>query len=212
MTLTFSDALGEMPLVAILRGITPDEVEAIGDALIESGLRLIEIPLNSPSPFDSIARLAAHVKGRAIVGAGTVIRKDEVERVGAAGGQLIVSPHTDVELIRFAAARGHDILPGIATQSEAMAALQAGASALKLFPAETIGPAWVKAARAVLPARTAILPVGGVEPQSVSAWVAAGAAGFGLGSGLFKPGMSALEVKERALSYVEAWRAAGEPT
>jgi 2-dehydro-3-deoxyphosphogalactonate aldolase len=207
MALTWTEAMAALPLVAILRGVRPDEVVALGEALVEAGFKLIEVPLNSPHPFDSIAALNRAVGDRALIGAGTVLSVEAVDHVVAAGGRLIVMPHADTTVIRAAHARGCECVPGIATPTEAFAALAAGARALKAFPAELITPSVVKAMLAVLPKGTEILPVGGIEPATMAIYRAAGAAGFGLGSSLYKPGLSADEVATRAAAFVTAWRA-----
>jgi len=195
-------ALDRCPLVAILRGVRPDEVEAIGAALIEAGFSIIEVPLNSPDPFDSIGRLVA--KGGALIGAGTVLTLQEVARLSQAGGELAVSPHCDPAVIAATKAAGMASVPGVATPTEAFAALHAGADALKLFPAEAASPAVLKAMRAVLPTGTALLPVGGIGPDSMGPWRAAGAAGFGLGSALYKPGDSVEAVAAQARRFIAA--------
>ena len=200
----FEAAFAQCPLVAILRGVRPHEVEGIGDALVDAGFTIIEVPLNSPDPFDSIARLAGRLAGRAVIGAGTVLKTDDVARVGDAGGTLIISPNTDVCVIAASAAAGYVAMPGIATPSEAFAALDAGATALKLFPAEGSSPAVLKAMRAVLPAATRVLPVGGIAPGGMTPWLRAGAAGFGLGSALYQPGLAAADVGTRAAAFVTA--------
>lgn len=200
-------ALQQLPLVAILRGIHPAEVEAVADTLYLEGFRLIEVPLNSPQALDSIGRLARRMPGDAVIGAGTVLSADAVRDVQVAGGRLIVMPHADAAVIRVAKARGLACIPGAATPTEAFAALQAGADALKLFPAELITPPVVKAMRAVLPPDLPLLPVGGITPESLAAYRRAGAAGFGLGSALYAPGMTAQAVGERARAFVQAWRA-----
>jgi 2-dehydro-3-deoxyphosphogalactonate aldolase len=206
-TLTQFDALLQsLPLVAILRGLTPAEAPAIGQALVGAGFGLLEVPLNSPEPLQSIRLLAQQQPG-ALVGAGTVLRVQDVQAVHAAGGRLIVSPHCNPEVIRAAVALGMVCLPGIATPTEAFAALDAGAHALKLFPAEAATPAVVKALLAVLPAGTGMLPVGGISPQNMAPWRAAGARGFGIGSALYKPGKTAAAVAEDARAFVAAWRA-----
>jgi 2-dehydro-3-deoxyphosphogalactonate aldolase len=202
-----NQALRQLPLVAILRGIQPEEVEAIADILYIEGFRIIEVPLNSPQALDSIARLARRMPGDALIGAGTVLSADAVRDVQVAGGRLIVMPHADAAVIRVAKARGLACVPGAATPTEAFAALQAGADALKLFPAELVTPAVVKAMRAVLPRETALLPVGGITPETMAPYQRAGAAGFGLGSALYAPGMTAATVGERARAFVEAWHA-----
>lgn len=200
------DPWPDPPLVAILRGVRPEEVEAIGLALVEAGLRIVEVPLNSPEPIASIARLARALAGRALVGAGTLRRSDEVADVAAAGGRLIVTPHADPAIVRTAKAAGLVALPGVATPTEAFAMLDAGADGLKLFPAELLGPPVVKALRAVLPANTRLLPVGGITPAGMAAFRAAGATGFGLGSALYRPGAGPAEVAERARAFLAAWR------
>jgi 2-dehydro-3-deoxyphosphogalactonate aldolase len=200
------EALASLPLVAILRGIRPDEVEAVADGLVAEGFRLIEVPLNSPDALQSIRGLAARFGAQAIVGAGTVLTAAEVAAVAETGAGLIVAPNCDPTVIRAAKASGLSCLPGVATPSEAFTALAAGADALKAFPAEALPPAVIKAWRAVLPREVAVLPVGGIEPASMAAYRAAGAAGFGLGSALYKPGMSAEAVRSRAAAFVEAWR------
>jgi 2-dehydro-3-deoxyphosphogalactonate aldolase len=203
----FDDAFVKCPLIAILRGVKPDEVEAIGDALVEAGFTILEVPMNSPDPLDSIARLARRFEGRAVVGAGTVLRVEDVEAVGAAGGTLIIAPNANVRVIAAAADKGYVALPGIATPTEAFAALDAGAAALKLFPAEAASPAVLKAMRAILPKDTRVLPVGGIVPELMADWRKAGAAGFGLGSALFAPGMTAADVGARARRFIETWNA-----
>jgi 2-dehydro-3-deoxyphosphogalactonate aldolase len=200
-------ALQQLPLVAILRGVKPDEVEAIADTLYTEGFRVIEVPLNSPQALDSIARLARRMPDDALIGAGTVLSADAVRDVQIAGGRLIVMPHADVAVIRVAKARGLACVPGAATPTEAFAALQAGADALKLFPAELVTPPVVKAMRAVLPRELRLLPVGGITPDSMTPYVKAGAAGFGLGSALYSPGLAAADVAQRARAFVQAWRA-----
>ena len=191
------------PLVAILRGVAPAEAEAIGTALFASGIRIVEVPLNSPEPFESIRILAEALGDRALVGAGTVLRPEEVERVAAAGGRLVVSPNSRREVIEASVAAGLVSMPGFFTPSEAFEALDAGAHALKLFPAEAASPFVLRAQRAVLPKDVPILVVGGVAPGDLARWSEAGAAGFGLGSGLYKPGRSPAETAERALAYVQ---------
>lgn len=201
---TFDSAFARCPLIAILRGVKPDEVEAIGEALVEAGFTLIEVPLNSPDPLASIARLAERLKGRAVIGAGTVLTVENVAAVAAAGGTMIISPNTNIEVITATAKAGLVSLPGFATPSDAFAALGAGATALKLFPAEGSSPAVLKAMGAVVPAGTRLLPVGGIAPDNMDPWLAAGAAGFGLGSALYRPGMSAAEVASRARDFISA--------
>jgi 2-dehydro-3-deoxyphosphogalactonate aldolase len=195
----------DLPLIAILRGVTPAEAPAIGTALVEAGFRIVEVPLNSPEPLASICGLVAAIGERATVGAGTVLSAAEVEAVAASGARLVVSPNTDAAVIRAAKAAGLATAPGVATPTEAFAAISAGADLLKLFPAETLGPATLKAWRAVLPRDTPLVPVGGVTPENVAAWRAAGAAGLGLGSAIYSPGMTAAEVGSRARAFVAAW-------
>ena len=207
---TFHARLRECPLVAILRGIAPHEAEAMGDALVAAGIRLIEVPLNSPAPLASIEALAMRLGDRAMIGAGTVTASAEVVAVRDAGGRLIVSPNADEEVIVETVQAGLVSLPGFFTASEAFTALRAGAHALKLFPAEGAQPAMLKALRAVLPLETPVLPVGGITPELLSFWLEAGAAGFGLGSALYRKGDSAAEVGKRADRFVAALRAAQE--
>ena len=202
-------ALARLPLVAILRGVRPEEAADIGGVLVEAGFTLIEVPLNSPSPFDSIERLAAAFGENAVIGAGTVIRVDDVARVASAGGRLIVMPHRDTTIIAAAKAAGLYAVPGFATPTEGFSALAAGADGLKLFPAEANPPAVLKAMRAVLPRDVPVLPVGGITPQSMAAYVAAGASGFGLGSALYRPGRSAADVGRLAREFRAAWERAG---
>jgi len=202
----FDACMRQLPLVAILRGITPEEILPVGQALYEAGFRLIEVPLNSPQPLESIRRLAAALGERCLVGAGTVLEVAQIEAVAAAGGRLIVMPHSDVRLIRAAKAAGLFCAPGVATPTEGFAAREAGADALKLFPAEQFGPAVVKAWRAVFAREIALLPVGGVTPDTLQPYLDAGASGFGLGSALYQPGLSAAEVGQRAEAFVAAWR------
>jgi 2-dehydro-3-deoxyphosphogalactonate aldolase len=203
---TFHARLKDCPLVAILRGITPDEAEAIGEALTEAGFGIVEVPLNSPDPLKSIERLATRLGERALVGAGTVTTSAEVVAVQDAGGTLIVSPHANEEVIAATVDAGMISLPGFFTASEAFGAMRAGAHALKLFPAEGASPAMLKALRAVLPAEVPVLPVGGITPTLMEPWLAAGAVGFGLGSSLYRPGFSAAEVSRRAAGFVAALR------
>lgn len=198
----FDAAFARCPLVAILRGVRPEEAEAIGEALVKAGFTLIEVPLNSPDPLDSIARLAARLAGRAVIGAGTVLDVASVVAVREAGGTMVISPNTNLEVIAASAAAGLVSLPGIATPSEAFAALGAGATALKLFPAEAASPAVLKAMRAVLPGGARVLPVGGITPEAMAPWRRAGAAGFGLGSALYAPGMDAAAVGDAARRFV----------
>jgi 2-dehydro-3-deoxyphosphogalactonate aldolase len=203
----FEGAFAKLPLIAILRGVRPDEVEAIGEALVGAGITLIEVPLNSPDPFESIGRLSKRLAGQAVVGAGTVLTPRDVAAVAAAGGQMIVSPNADRAVIEASVAAGLASLPGIFTPSEAFAALAVGATALKLFPAEALEPVALQAMRAVLPAKTRILPVGGIDGTNISLWRKAGAAGFGLGSSLYRAGRSSDDVLEYARDIIAAWGA-----
>ena len=211
--MTFDEAFAQCPLVAIMRGVRPDEVEAIGAALIGAGFTLIEVPLNSPDPLESISRLARRFGGQAMIGAGTVLDVAAVERLADAGGRMVVSPNTNEAVIRASVAAGMASLPGYFTPSEAFAALAAGASALKLFPAEGASPAVLKAQRAVIPKHVPVLAVGGISPTNIAPWITAGAAGFGLGSALYKPGASAEQVGVAARDFIANWRAAmaGQP-
>jgi 2-dehydro-3-deoxyphosphogalactonate aldolase len=197
-------AVEELPLVAILRGITPAEAEDVGFALWNANWKLMEVPLNSPQPLETVARLARLFPG-AVVGAGTVRTEEEVREVHAAGGRLIVSPHFDERVVRAATWSGMVCLPGVMTPTEAFAALAAGASGLKLFPAEVITPAAVKALRAVLPPEVLLLPVGGIAPAGMARYLAAGANGFGIGSALYQPGTAAEEVARAARAFADAW-------
>ena len=197
-------ALTQCPIVAILRGVKPDEIDAIGDALVEAGITIIEVPLNSPQPFESIARLAARHGERALVGAGTVLEPAEAVRVAEAGGRLMVAPNFDAAAVRAAKAAGLAALPGVMTPSEGFAALKAGADGLKLFPAEIIPPAVFKAWRAVFPADCLMLAVGGVGVGNIRTYVEAGASGFGIGSALYRPGCPAADIGRLARALVAA--------
>ena len=197
--------LAKNGLIAILRGLRPEDAASIGGVLYQAGFRVIEVPLNSPLPYDSIRILRATLPADCLIGAGTVLTPEQVGLVKEAGGQVIVMPHSDPKVLRAAKAAGLYLSPGVATPTEAFAALAEGADVLKLFPAEQMGPAVVKAFLAVLPAGTALIPVGGITPDNMQVFIDAGVSGFGLGSGLFKPGMSAAEVAERAEAYVSAW-------
>lgn len=196
--------LARSPFLAILRGVRPEEVVPIARAVVEAGWCVIEVPLNSPAPFASIARLSEALAADILVGAGTVRTPTEVDRVAEAGGRLIVMPHADSRVIAQARRRGLIVLPGVFTATEAFAAIEAGADALKLFPAEAGGPPLLRALRTVLPAEVPLLPVGGMVPETVPAWRAAGAAGFGVGSALYRPGDGAAAVAGRARAFTAA--------
>ena len=202
-TQALSQAMAQLPLIAILRGLTPTEAPAIGETLVNSGFAIIEVPLNSPEPLQSIAALTRQFP-QALIGAGTVLNAQQVKEVHAAGGRLVVSPNFNPAVVAQALALNMVVLPGVATPSEAFAALDAGAHGLKLFPAEMISPATVKALRAVLPPHAALMPVGGITPDNMAAYLAAGANGFGLGSALYAPGRSAAQVKTAAQTFVQA--------
>ena len=203
----YQAAMQRLPLVAILRGLTPEEAPAIGDAIVEAGFGLLEVPLNSPRPLESIALLRARFP-RALVGAGTVLDVAQVRAVQAAGGELIVSPNFDAAVIAESVRLGLVSLPGVMTPTEAFGALAAGATGLKLFPAELASPAVVKALLAVLPKGTPLMPVGGITPAGMADWRAAGATGFGIGSALYKPGKTADAVREDALHFAAAYAGA----
>ena len=200
-----NDALS--PLVAILRGIRPEEALEIGEALVGKGFCTLEVPLNSPAPLKSIELLAARLGAQALVGAGTVLSEAAARDVASAGGRLVVMPHADGAVIRAAKAAGCLCLPGVATVTEAFAALAAGADALKLFPAEQLSPEVLKAWRAVLPPQCGLFPVGGITPERMAVYVRAGANGFGIGSALYRPGKPAADVSRDAVAFVDAWAA-----
>ena len=200
-------ALTTCPIVAILRGVKPDEIDAIGDALVEAGVTVIEVPLNSPQPFASIERLAERHGARALVGAGTVLEAADVARVKEAGGQLVVAPNFDADVVRAARAAGLASLPGVMTPSEGFAALKAGADGLKLFPAEIIPPAVFKAWRPVFAPDTLLLAVGGVGVDNFRSYAEAGASGYGIGSALYKPGRPAAEIGKLARALFAAAKA-----
>lgn len=204
LTETFRRHLHQCPVIAILRGITPEEIIPVGRALIACGINIIEIPLNSPAPFESIRRLSADAHGQAIIGAGTVLNVADVDAVKAAGGQLIVSPNTNAAVITATVAAGMISVPGYFTPTEAFVAIDAGAHAIKLFPAEAASPSVLKAQRAILPAAFPILIVGGVHAADAAKWRSAGASGFGLGGALYRPGQSADDVQRAASVFVAA--------
>jgi 2-dehydro-3-deoxyphosphogalactonate aldolase len=199
--------LKQCPVVAILRGVKPDEIDAVGDALIEAGITIIEVPLNSPDPFDSIGRLARRHGARALIGAGTVLETPDVARVKDAGGELIVAPNFDADVVSATKAAGLVALPGVMTPSEGFAALKAGADGLKLFPAEIIPPAVFKAWRAVFPPECPLLAVGGVGVDNLKIYAQAGASGYGIGSALYKPGRSPAEIAPLARALVAVAKA-----
>jgi 2-dehydro-3-deoxyphosphogalactonate aldolase len=200
-----AQALAQLPLIAILRGLTPAEAPAIGQALVDNGFAIIEVPLNSPEPLHSIATLS-RLFPHTLIGAGTVLNAQQVKDVHAAGGRLVVAPNFNPAVVAQALALNMVVLPGVATPTEAFAALDAGAHGLKLFPAEMISPATVKALRAVLPKMAALMPVGGITPDNMAAYRKAGASGFGLGSALYAPGRSAEQVRAAAQNFVSAFR------
>ncbi|MDP4923124.1 MAG: 2-dehydro-3-deoxy-6-phosphogalactonate aldolase [Limnohabitans sp.] len=202
---TLAQAMAQLPLIAILRGLPPAEAPAIGEALVRSGFAIIEVPLNSPEPLKSIATLTQQFP-QALIGAGTVLNVQQVKEVHAAGGRLVVAPNFNPAVVAQALALNMVVLPGVATPTEAFAALDAGAHGLKLFPAEMITPATVKALRAVLPKTAALMPVGGITPDNMAAYLAAGASGFGLGSALYAPGRSAQAVQQQAQAFVRAFK------
>jgi len=204
--MNLANYLSPLPLVAVLRGITPDEIAGVADALYGEGFRILEVPLNSPRPFESIRWLAGNYVDRCLVGAGTVINPADVEGVRDTGGQLIVMPHADTEVIRAAKEAGMVCLPGVGTPTEAFASLKAGADGLKLFPAEAMVPGVLRAWRAVLPKGTLVFPVGGIRPDNMAPWWAEGAAGFGTGSNLYKPGADPADVRRVAAAFGAAFR------
>jgi 2-dehydro-3-deoxyphosphogalactonate aldolase len=206
MSMTLAEATRRCPLIAILRGVRPDEVVAIATALVDAGFATIEVPLNSPDPFTSIAALAGHFGDRVLIGAGTVLSAAQAEAAAKAGAQLLLAPNFDPAMVARAKALGVAPMPGVATASEAFAALAAGADALKLFPARELGAGTVAAWLAVLPAGTSIFAVGGVDETGFAPFVKAGVAGFGLGSSLYRPGDDAATVSARGARAVAAWR------
>lgn len=202
------DALEACGIVAILRGVTPDEVIAVSQTLYDAGIRVVEVPLNSPEPFVSIEKLSKTFADKMVVGAGTVLSVQEVNVLKAHGGEISVSPDCNEEVIARAVALGMEPLPGVFTPTEAFAAIHAGAKHLKLFPAEMASPATIKAWKAVLPKHVKIYAVGGVTPENMGDWLSAGASGFGIGSSLYKPGSNLVTVSESAHSLVSAWKRA----
>lgn len=204
--MTFQDALQACNLVAILRGITPDEAEPIGEALIEAGWRIIEVPLNSPDPLKSIERLQKRFGDRALIGAGTVLTTAQVADVASTGATVIISPNANLSVIEASVSRGMISLPGVATPSEAFAAIGAGATGIKAFPAEAIPPMVIKAWRAVLPKDMPVLAVGGITPDNMKSFIDAGTNGFGIGGSLYKPGDDVASVAAKAKLFIEAMR------
>jgi 2-dehydro-3-deoxyphosphogalactonate aldolase len=200
----FADALEQAPLAAILRGITPHEVVATSDALYRAGIRIVEVPMNSPDALESVRLLAHNFSGRLVGGAGTVIEPDWVDSIAAAGGEIIIAPNTDTEVIRRASAKGLVAMPGFATPSEAFAAYRAGARYLKLYPARTYGPDHLRQLFSVLPADVVVLPVGGIEGGNIASWWAAGARGFGIGSEIFRPGQPTHTTYTKAITLLGA--------
>jgi len=204
--MTFQDALQACNLVAILRGITPDEAEPIGEALIEAGWRIIEVPLNSPEPLKSIEKLQKRFGDRALIGAGTVLTTAQVADVASTGATVIISPNANLSVIEASVSRGMISLPGVATPSEAFAAIGAGATGIKAFPAEAIPPLVIKAWRAVLPKDIPVLAVGGITPDNMKSFIDAGTNGFGIGGSLYKPGDDVASVAAKARLFIEAMR------
>jgi 2-dehydro-3-deoxyphosphogalactonate aldolase len=201
-------SIGECPVVAILRGVVPDSVVEIGDVLYAAGIRIIEVPLNSPDPFASIAKLVACGRPDWTVGAGTVLNVEDVRRTHEVGGRLVVAPNLNADVIRCALQLAMQVMPGIATATEAFDAVEAGARQLKLFPAVTYGPRHLQALRAVLPCDVQVFPVGGIESGDIPSWLGVGAAGFGFGSELFRPDYSVEDIGRRARDLVQALRQA----
>ncbi len=204
--MTLDEALGHCGIIAILRGVSPAEVIGVADALYAAGIRVVEVPLNSPDPFHSIQLLANKFAGKMVVGAGTVLSPQDVNLLKEHGGQISVSPDCNGEVITRAVALGLEPVPGVFTPTEAFAAIRAGAKHLKLFPAEVASPQTIKAWKAVLPKHIKIYAVGGVTPENMAEWIKAGASGFGIGSSLYKPGKSVAEVSESAHRLVAAWK------
>jgi 2-dehydro-3-deoxyphosphogalactonate aldolase len=204
---TLADTFREMPVIAILRGIVPQSCLSVAEALHRAGIRMMEVPLNSPDSYTSIRLLSQHLGSDCVVGAGTVLTATEVQQAHEAGAQLVVSPNVDVEVIRQASELSVEAIPGVATATEAFLAIHAGATMLKLFPAATYGPTHLKALKAVVPPKVAIIPVGGIGASDVESWLEAGATGFGFGSELFKPTFGVSEIEQRAREIVAAVKA-----
>ncbi|ESQ86823.1 2-dehydro-3-deoxy-6-phosphogalactonate aldolase [Asticcacaulis benevestitus] len=203
----WQDALRTLPLVAILRGLRPDEALGVGEMLVEAGFKIVEVPLNSPEPFDSIKLLAQALGKRAIVGGGTVLNVASVETLHAVGGQICISPNANPDVIRRTKQLGMISFPAFFTPTEAFSAIDAGADAIKLFPAELAGTTGLKAMKAVLPKDLPVFPVGGVTPDNMKDFIDAGAAGFGIGSAVFKPGDTPEIVYNKAKAFVDGWNA-----
>lgn len=206
--MTLETLLGGLPLVAILRGLTPDEAPAVADALFDVGFRCLEVPLNSPEPFESIRRIVDRMGDRALIGAGTVLTVEDVRRMADVGGKIVISPNADVDVIAASKDAGLQSLPAFFTPTEAFRAIAAGADALKLFPAELAGPQGLKAMRAVLPKAMPVFPVGGIDPDTMGPYLKAGAAGFGIGSSLYAPGRSVEDVRARGEALIRGYEAA----
>ena len=206
--MNFDQAANDCGIIAILRGVSPAEVLDVTAVLYDAGIRIVEVPLNSPEPFTSIETLAKAYEGKMVVGAGTVLSVQDVQMLKNHGGQISVSPDCNVEVIARAVALGLEALPGVFTPTEAFAAIRAGARNLKLFPAECASPATIKAWKAVLPKHVQVHAVGGVTPENMAQWLAAGAAGFGIGSSLYKPGAALAAVSDSAQKLAAAWKKA----
>lgn len=205
--MSFDETISTSGIVAILRGVKPSEVVAIGEALYDAGIRIVEVPLNSPDPFVSIAALSDHFSGRLITGAGTVLDVESVDRLKAAGGDIAVAPDCNTAVIARAIEQGITPMPGVYTATEAFAALRAGATHLKMFPAETVNPLAIRAWKAVMPPCVRLYAVGGVTPSNMQSWADSGCDGFGIGSNIYKPGMTAEDAGRNAAAFVAAWNA-----
>lgn len=206
MTLSLETALADVPVIAILRGLTPPDAPAIGEALVQAGVRVVEVPLNSPEPFESIRILSDSLAGRAVVGAGTVLDPGEVDAIAAVGARIAVAPNTNTNVIERCRALGLEPIPGVGTATEAFTAIKAGAKYLKLFPASSYGPEHLRALREVLPIRTEVFAVGGVGPSELMLWRKAGAAGVGVGGNIYRAGATAEDVAVHARAFIEQAR------
>ncbi|WP_086932557.1 2-dehydro-3-deoxy-6-phosphogalactonate aldolase [Agarilytica rhodophyticola] len=204
--LSFCDAIEELPLIAILRGVTPERVLDVATVIKDAGFTIIEVPLNSPKPYESISLLNKYMGEEILIGAGTVLTYEEVDKVHLSGGKIVISPNTNEQVIRYTKKLSLYSLPGFYTPTEAFKAIYAGADSLKMFPADILGPKAIKAVKAILPPTMPIFPVGGVAPAQMGEFIAAGANGFGLGSGLFSPEMNLEQVKLNASTYIAAYR------